>query len=281
MNLDKKLFSDFCKFSKKQLTTKDNDPMYPVLESVFKQRGYDEETKLWYLYLYTTFYHVGSAENLFNKYPKKTKINYNYVRPLLTGIERRGFRGNTNWLVTINSLDKYHTMIDFVSPVKRGGMLGWKEMRMRFEEIKHNGAWSSYKFADLLAHVMHYDIQADDIGSNPSVLGAAQMITGVSIRTAEKSAQFQNELYDKCKKAGVEFTGLDQMETCLCDFHTLTDGRYYVGNDIDMNMKQIPDLPEFWRARKMVFDSKNLGEVNNWEGERKDLKKQYLTKGVI
>lgn len=281
MNLDRKLFSDFCEFSNKQLESKDIDPMYPVLESVFKQRDYDEETKLWYLYLYTTFYHVGSAEEVFNKYPKKTIIDSKNEIYHVTGIERRGFRGNLKWIDTINELERYDSMIDFVSVTKRGGMLGWKEMRMRYQEIKNNGPWASYKFADLLAHVMNYSIQADDIGNNKSVLGCAEVLTGVNSKIVEKSGQLQNDLYDECIKSGVQFTGLDQLETCLCDFHTILDGRYYVGNDIDMNMKQIPDLPEFWKARQEVFDSKFLGENHNWVGERKDKKKQYVDKNLI
>jgi len=255
--------------------------MYPVLESVFKQRGYDEETKLWYLFLYTTFYHVGSAERVFEIYPQKVKINPDKVGAFETGVERRGFRGNLKWVFLVNELDKYDSMIDFVSPTKRGGMVGWKEMRLRFEEMKNNGAWSSYKFADLLAHVMHYPIEADDLGTNPSVLECAEMVLGLDKKYIKVSGNIQNAFLESCKKAGVMFTGLDQLETCLCDFHTVLDGRYYVGNDIDMNMKQIPDKPQFWKARQEVFNHEFLGEKHGYIGERKPLKKKYLNTGKL
>ena len=280
--MNESLFSDFVKFSNKQLESGDIDPMYSILESVFKQRNYDEEQKLWYLFLYTTFYHVGSAEILFDKYPKLTLINKKDVQSMPTGIERRGFRGNLNWVDTVNDLAlNYSSMTDFISPVNRKGMPGWKGMRIQFETIRNNGPWSSYKFADLLAHVMRYDIQADDLGNNPAVLGCAETLTGIGRKTIERTISLQNELFQKSLAAGITFSGLDQLETCLCDFHSALNGHYYVGHDIDMNMKQIPNKDEFWKAREEVFDSKYLGEKNAWSGERKDLKKRYLETGEL
>lgn len=280
--MNQKLFDDFIVFSKKQLESGDIDPMYPVLESVFNQRKYDEEQKLWYLFLYTTFYHVGSAEIIFERFPKLCFINKKDVEPMPTGIERRGFRGNTNWVDTIDDLSySYSSMVDFISPIHRNGMPGWKGMRVQFETLRNNGPWSSYKFADLLAHVMHYDIEADDLGNNPAVLGCAETLTGIGRKTIERTVSFQNELFQKSLDAGIKFSGLDQLETCLCDFHSVLNGHYYVGHDIDMNMKQIPDKMEFWKAREESFESKYLGEKNAWSGERRELKRRYLETGEI
>jgi hypothetical protein len=79
-----------------------------------------------------------------------------------------------------------------------------------------------------------------------------------------------------------------QVETSLCDFHSLVQGGYYLGHDIDQMQAQlldrrVPDRTpqEVWTARAELFTSDLLGEHHGRWGVRPPLKKAYRDHGII
>lgn len=305
--MNEKLAEDFATFAKAQIASGDLDPMYPVLAALYKARGWDRETSLWHTLLYLTWYHVGSAEHVFWACPKPGPLDE--VKAALvvpTGVERRGFRGNGGGHkgrdFVAAALRRAHLQggslaawVDFYASYK--GAVGWRAVRGMIEELPGGGSWSGYKWADLMAHVHGYSITADDIGvggGSPTAGPVPGMVrlTGLPWERCARDSMLQQAMLEEFQARGVPFTGLDQMETALCDFNSLCAGRYYVGHDIDDMMDKLRVVSDgtartswvrdYWKARGSVFPETYLGEVNaRWRGVRKELKRVYADEGRL
>lgn len=290
MNVNRKLFVDFCKFATAHVATGDVDPMYPVLAAAYAAEGLDRETALWRTLLYITWYHIGSADAAWTLLPSPLKAIPTSVRvPRVTGIERRGFRGNTKCYDMLDALlsivfRKYGSLDAWVSS---GEERGWRGVRDSIEAVPYCGPWASYKWADLMKHVHGYNIVADDIGVGGGSATAGPIpgmvrLTGETWQRCAQDTALQNELLGLCRSSGVMFSGLEQMETSLCDFNSLCKGHYYVGHDIDMQQVQLQGCrSSLLAARPKVFPHNVLGELNGWVGLRPNLSVCYRDKGLV
>lgn len=283
------IFDDFCKFANLHVTSGDVDPMYPVLRNVYEWDRLSPEIKLWRTLLYVTWYHVGTAEFMWTGIPAPRLVHPDEVEGLATGIERRGFRGNTkaanfiNDALNLNLFGKKGLLgwLEFKGP------LGWRYARQAFEGLRGAGPWASYKWADLLLNVVGVPILADEIGiggggKTAGPIPGLAYVTGEPLNECIWDPNVWRTLFNQCLMLGVPFQGVDQLETSLCDFNSLVKGRYYVGHDIDMQMEQLKGCHnKFWEARARSFEPKWLGEIGGWNGVRKSLKTTYRDKGVI
>lgn len=282
------LFEDFCTFAAAQVQTGDIDPAYPVLRAVYDAMNADEEQRVWYTFLYVTYYSLKSAHTAWGLLPDARKPERLPI--LTTGIERRGFRGN--------GLAQHHIDCFFEITggqpqhwlhrcAREGGMRGWQTVRRAFETIPYAGTWASYKWADLVANVLQYPITAPDIGvggkgEHAGPVAGLQRLTGKSARECATSIALQQQVYKQARDAGVPFDGIQQFETALCDFNSLCKGTYYMGHDIDMLQESVQGLPPmFTEARLKTLSRDHLGELNGWNGVRKPLKSLYRDTGVI
>ena len=288
MNIKRKLFRDFLQFSEIQLASWDIDPTYPVLKQVYKKRRYDQEQALWHTAIYVTYYHLGSTEIFFAHNPHPTTDTlFPFPTALPTGTERRGFRGQSG---------RVKTHLDHISrrrPIStwlRG--MTWDEIRDSYKSIRFGGDWSSYKFADLLKWVHDFPITASDFGvggggEKAGPIAGMSILTGYPRKECATNIGLQKEFYELCLKRMPHntFYGMDQCETCLCDFNSMLVGRYYPGHDIDQQLEFIrkagPWTGDYLEARRVVFHRNVLGEVNGWLGVRKDLNKLYYETGKI
>lgn len=82
------------------------------------------------------------------------------------------------------------------------------------------------------------------------------------------------------------------VETSLCAYRKFFKGSRYNGFYLDRMLEEIIAIKKFnpkysqmaddlLRLRKSLFNEKYLGELNNWNGIRKDCKKLYKEKGVV
>lgn len=297
-----KLFADFCTFANGQLSSGDLDPTYPLLKEVYKAEALSPERALWRTLLYVTWYSLGSASTVWDKYPDPLLPKPEDVQGLSTGTERRGFRGN---LLSLVHLEKVLDASggDLVSWMKHltrsGGVEGWDSFREEFQKIPHAGPWTSYKFADLLAHVHDFPITASDLGvgggsETAGPIPGMTRLTGRSWKECATSLSLQRDLLGDSMAAKVAFTGLDQLETALCDFNSLCKGNYYCGHDIDLQMEHLParqasipfqsevvETSPFWKARERVFHDSWLGEKSGWFGVRSSFKPIYRDTGRV
>ena len=144
--------------------------------------------------------------------------------PFSTGTERRLFRGRFHDFIThINNFvditgGDIKGWVD--SNVGLGGEDGWSSLRSAFEEVKFNGPWASYKFADLIKHVHKYDITANDIGVGGGSQTAGPIpgmvkLTGRDWKECARDVGLQKGLLKESIGNGVPFDGLDQLRVGL------------------------------------------------------------------
>lgn len=269
------LFKDFVEFSAQQIVTGDIDPAYPVIKNYLKFINSGYTSSVDFLLVYVAFYNLKTADEFFNGQIKD-------VSKVKTGIERRGFRGNKLVLEHLESFDR----TNIFRVVKDGT---WSEIQEEYEKGFYTGSWSSYKFADLCKNVLERDIDAPDLGLGGKGKFAGP-IPGLSLLTGKHWNQcatdmvLQKRFYNKCllSTPGVKFRGLEELETCLCDFNSMYKGHYYSGNDIDKQMEDLEGASDaLWEARRRSFKIHLLGEVKGWKGVRKELKSRYRDEGVL
>lgn len=294
--MNQPVFNDFVRFAKLHVESGDIDPTYPVLKRVYEVRDYTAEQRLWFTLLYVTWYSLESAQRVFSMQPRPGLLADSIRLP--TGIERRGFRGNHLAPQTVNTIwsmvkAAFGSLENWTRSIVDGAPLpevGWVRVRRSFEGFPWCGPWASYKWADLLKNVHDYPITANDIGVGGGSETAGPIpgmvrVTGEHWRRCAEDSSLQWNLLQASRQAGVPFSGLDQLETSLCDFNSLCKGGYYVGHDIDLQMEhfsRLTDADDWWKARRKVFDKMYLGEVGNgWKGVRKERKKFYVERGEI
>lgn len=299
MIVDQKLFDDFRLFAIHHLHSKDIDPAYPYLKRAYELDGVRGNKAIWRTLLYVALYDLGSARLLWGLYPEPARIDQAHLEKglvgfLSTGSERRGFRGSWLFCDMVNEVVE-KSGGDLMMWVMGAAMSGqastmncpvWNLVREQFESVKHNGTWAGYKWADLLKNVHGFSMSAPDIGfgggnkASSPVAGLSKLLC-VDWKRAATDIDLQKEFYYKCLSAGIPYSGIEEMETGLCDFNGLTNGRYYVGHDIDKMMEQLEGFDEAaWRPRDVFLDQYR-GERGGWFGVRKVLKTQYLRTGKI
>lgn len=286
-----RLWDDFTIFAKAQLKTKDIDPAYPVLKAAFDAGGLDEETRLWHLLIYLTYYSLASAEKAWTRVPSKEVYRDFFLPALPTGIERRGMRGNdtaVNHFVTDALGHANGNLTEWMhgALIPSDPKMSWRQVRDRMGEVWGAGSWATYKWADLMKNVMGYPITANDIGlgggsATAGPVPGLALLLGIDPSEVVRREDVQWEAYEVALERGVTFQGIEEFETSLCDFNSLFKGGYYVGHDIDLMQESLPEGSVFWAARRMALPAGTMGEHSGWSGVRKDLKTTYRDSGVI
>lgn len=285
---DPKLFDAFVKFARGQVLSGDIDPSYPLLKTIYASEKLKPEETLWRTLLYVTWYHLGSAEKVWKAHPTAATIDPNRFASLPTGVERRGFRGLTGNVaarafvaaVLARASGSLYRWVDSCGT----GEAGWKNVRKELEAVAGAGPWASFKWADLMKNVHGFSIEAPDIGvggksATSGPIPGMVLLTGCDWKTCALDIGLQKKLLLAAVEKGAPLSGLDQLETALCDFNSLAKGSYYLGHDIDSQMDQLQTAgPGLWEARA-VFPKRYRGELGRppWTGIRKQLKKAFAT----
>lgn len=302
------IFNDFITFAGLQIASTDIDPVYPVLRHSFDAQKLEPEIQAWRLLLYVTWYHLGTAEQAWTRWPfpdilLPTSETSDWLVQAKTGVERRGFRGNIGALCFINDTlseargpKQDRTLIGWIyriSAAYGGGLQperAWDGIRSEFQRARGAGPWASYKWADLVTHVLGFPITASDIGvgGNGKEAGPVTGLMRLTNWTRDwcLRPQTQREFFTQCNLAfqtrGLpSFQGLEQMETALCDFNSLCKGTYYVGHDIDAMMEQLLPTSALWISRSVVIPESYRGEDRGWSGVRRKLKTRYRDTGAL
>ena len=298
--VDEKLLHDIVLFSAAHLDSGDIDPVYPVLRSIIQGRGLSEEEALWTVLCYVAFYNLPSALICLEAYPDGPPSGMDdMIAGLPCGVERRGFRGGTNLKVHMEALAatraRAGSLSDWMAPAVSGNPGdNWTLVNTLVGTVWGNGRWAAYKTAELVEKVLGYPLAPTDCGhqfSSGPRKGIELLYGPVEGNGADAIAVLDArslDLYELVAGSGLELD-LAQLETILCDFHTMWDGRYYVGHDIDQMQEQLHTLDyipesvevEIWQAREAGLSLAYLGERNGWRGVDKARKAEYKRTGQI
>jgi len=279
---------DFTRFGRALILSGDIDPQFPILRSLYKGLDLDQTHALWFSSVYLIYYHLGSACQAWESYPSPDVVQEaDWRRDLPYFKQRRCFRGNDyardqlNSLVEASDGDLSSWVIRLVGG---GGEEGWTRLRSEISTLPYHGPWSSYKFCDMAKFVHHLPITAPDIGTKPGdtagPIAGLTSLTGLSWKQCAEDIQLHRDLLSYLLDEGVPASGLDVLESILCDWQSLIRGRYYVGHDVDRDQEQLHltnnDLSRFlWGARRSIFDPRLLGEVGGWYTVQRHLNGVY------
>lgn len=282
--------ADYARWHWLQIATGDIDPAYPVLKQIGGAVG--AEQTAWLILHHTSYYHLGSGLASFCIAGPGQPLSEDLLR-LPTGTERRGNRSIPNFAKhwqsvreTINR-DAGGSALAWLTP-SASGTAGWDELRTRIEGVHGNGRWASYKIAELSQKVLDTPIRAPDAGHADSTgprkgLG---LLLEIPSGNSDSVIQFLDGATESLRQTLGE-PDVAQVETSLCDFHSLTKGRYYLGKDIDEQLHHLTQVPSALTslalaARRVSFPHAYLPELTGRPaGVDKDRQRHYAQTGEI
>lgn len=286
----------YAQWHRLQVTTGDLDPAYPVLGKLVDAWDLNRDQTAWLIALHVAYYHLGSTLAAFSRTNGSARalpatpaaLDALGLLSLPCATERRGHRSPVALARHLRAIGETHRD-GGNSWYARSGW-DWTRLNDQLVTVEGNGRWAAYKTAELLQKVAQVPMVATDAGHRYSTgprkgleLLYPDLPTGQdpdAIALLDKlTAELSTELGEP---------DLAQVETSLCDFHSLTKGTYYLGHDIDAMLAQLldphvpyPTSPQVWAARVSSFDSTLLGELNGWAGPRVRLKPLYRATGVL
>lgn len=241
----------FTRFARGMHAARDIDPLYPVLAHLFAvvdepgEAPDDADKQVWAVLVYVAFYNLPSALTYLDEtsWQPGALLPAATARSLPTGIERRGLRGG----VVIHHLEdlsrKAYAAGGFASwlapTMSIPPPLRWYEARQRLERVAFNGRWASYKTAEVLQKALRWPLEPPDMGMDGATGPLAGLRTlfpeprtspGGGYSRVDVAEAQGRALLDHLQRAGVP-VDIAEVETLLCDWHSLVEGRYYVGHD--------------------------------------------------
>lgn len=298
----------FSTFGRHMVRSADIDPVYPVLRQLIADLHLDEPGADWLTVLYLAYYELSSAVTAFTRYPDPghhrihDSLLYDLeTLKLPTGIERRGLRDArcmrahlNDWLERFDGRSFFTGATElFIPPQPPHGdqrEFNYGVLEGYLGSVRYNGRWACYKATEVLQKVRDYPVRAVDAGhanSSGPRSGLTLFFPEVTGNGDAAIARLdeQTELLMRCAaEHGLELA-VEECETLLCDFRSLTLGRYYVGHDIDLMLEGVNRASEdtkglLIRARRSL-PKDYRGELFGWDGRDRDAMHAYAQRGAI
>jgi hypothetical protein len=284
---------DLADFARRMLRSRDVDPAYPVLGEL--ELLDTERDALWRSLLYVAYYDLASTQRAIARYPHPDPaiLDDDDVLRLPHGTERRGLRAVAEMRRHLASV------LDELDELDRvGRYLGADDYANRDDvarvlgRIRGNGRWATFKATEILSVVHEWPLSArgaDHAGSTGPRAGLslfyAPLPPGNAPAAIAELDRVTVELLGRLHAEGVPLV-VEELETLLCDFRAMSDGRYYVGHDIDLMLESALKAPDAVRgdliaARRTGLPVAYLGEVQGWVGRSARLTRSYLELGRI
>ena len=278
-----------------QRETQDIDPVYPVLRHFMIQEKVDNDARAWLIFLHVAFYHLGSAAVAWDLTEREPDRIFGAPifgpHPLPCATERRGHRDATRMSQHLRALlDAFdrsggpHALLCAPS---------WAELTERVMSIHGNGRWAAYKTCELAQKVLGVAIVPPDAAHESSTGPRLGLQSVLGPQPAGNRPAVIADLDRRTRRLAVQVgeTDLGYLETSLCDYHSLINGRYYLGHDIDQMLEQLyvgasrgrgnANIVSLLQSRLEVLPVAYLGELTGRTGPDKDRKHVYARTGKI
>jgi Alpha-glutamyl/putrescinyl thymine pyrophosphorylase clade 2 len=294
------LIEDFVTFSDEMIYSKDIDPVYPILAETYDSLDLEDESRLWFTFLYMAYHMLPSATAAFERHPKPGPLDGDMLKlPMM--MQRRNLRGGK----LQSHVASYLRAIEGSSQdswIRNGFRAGEAMREYNFEafwltsqSVWGNGRLAAYKWAEILEYVHGYQMRAPDMRLKDCLgprRGVELVYDMLGAPTAPLNIAGDDVKYRLQEGLGRELRWAE-VETCLCDFAAMLQGRFYVGHDIDEIQEQITDYASrtvwkrqrvpsiLFQAREGAIPHEYLGELMGWQGRDDKLKRSYRTDGLI
>lgn len=268
-----------------QMATKDIDPVYPVLREYMLEHGLSDDERAWLILLHVAYYHLGSALAVHARMPLPGTPRIELAK-LPCATERRGHRDplklTAHWWSLLDAMRAYG------GPYALLCAPSWAELTQRLTLVYGNGRWAAYKTAEMAQKVLGIPLTVPDAAHADSS-GPRKGLSLLYGRLPTDNTQTTIEYLDKLTQRladELDETDLGYVETSLCDFHSLSRGHYYLGNDIDQMLAQLYAVPSkvtvyALDARHQALPREYLGELHGWVGPDPARKTVFMKTGEI
>jgi len=303
LGADGRRLKDYVRWHAAQVTSGDIDPVYPVFDELARAWRLRNEERAWLVFLHVAWYHPGSTLVAFARVPSLAAMPRTAeglaelgLLDLPCNTERRGHR--TRSMLAAHLLQVAEVYRDaggahswaMAALDGAAGTAGWTRLFDALTTLRGNGRWAAYKTVEMLQKVVGLPLVAADAGhaySSGPRKGLVDLGLGVDGNDSAAVAELNRRTDLLAAYLGED--DLAQVETSLCDFHSLVSGHYYLGNDIDSMLgdwlsTRLPPraIPaEAWDAREARFASGLLGEHGGWQGVRPQLRRMYRDRGIM
>tara|TARA_R110000803_G_scaffold53808_7_gene110346 strand:- start:1234 stop:2013 length:780 start_codon:yes stop_codon:yes gene_type:complete len=231
---------NFADFSKVLITSGDLDPDYIFINNVCKKNGWDDERKAEWIALKSVIYNsIGELEFLLHE---KSFANVDY------GNERRKHKRNAElfWQTLYQTAASNKGFYQMFRKVHPNANIALKQLQ-KFQGI---GPWAAWKILDLLNCCLGFQFDFSNVDFR---LAYAYPIKGMLLVAGEDESKYKkvndslyktsmSAVFSQLSEAGVNneqappqyvrAINMQEIETCLCKYHSYFHGHYKAGEDI-------------------------------------------------
>lgn len=298
----KEIHKNFELYSRALIESRDVDPVYPFVKNIIKHYGFEPE---WFIFCYQGFYNLESGIEMCKAMPTRkdwSKKKFGKMREngLLTkfGHERRGTQRRVE-----NQIEMYEAVVEWIddwnelvvgADINGADITDANEFRKSIEAMPNFGSWSAYKIVELFEKSLGFQcLEIPDLGledknfrRNDGPLGGLRWLFDKNRgeeetfdfgKDKQKWLQIFNEFGNRVSKAwGVD---MGETETCLCKYHKMHTGKYWVGHDI----AEFVHMKDYFgnKLYKKLLKNEFKKDLWNLESFPKKLKTSYRDKGLI
>lgn len=244
-NKDVQQYIDFEIYSRALIESRDVDPVYPLVKSIIEHYRFEPE---WFIFCYVAFYNLESVIKFCEEFPNSRTFDPGKFMKLRQtgkfskfGHERRG-----SCRIPNNQVKIFQEGVDFVSAihdhvsgrVESQFLDSNRDFRDNIESLAFHGSWAAFKIAELFEKSLDFtNLTIHDLGlddkdpnRNDGPVGGLRWLYGREHEYNKDIYPVWNEFGSNLAKAwGVD---MGEVETCLCKWHKMMSGKYWVGHDI-------------------------------------------------
>lgn len=235
------MYKDFELYSRALIESNDVDPVYPLVRDIIDHYGFEPE---WFVFCYVGFYSLESGIKMCKEMPSVDDWDEEKFRHLrLTkhlhhfNHERRGTCRNID-----NQVNMFKRIKLWFEELQEGqfynGEINNHSFRKEVMSLPFHGDWASYKIAELFEKSLGCkELEIPDLGlegkrpnKNDGPVGGLRWLYGRDHEYTEDIFPVWNRFGEALAKAwGVD---MGKVETCLCKWHKMMTGKYWVGHDV-------------------------------------------------
>ena len=293
------------------------DPACPMLKFIADKLGLSIEQKFWLAWLYSTCYSAPTAFFMINQLPCPERYTLSEINSWwLKNKPQMIFESDRRYVKNFNEFPKmFESYRNFTRRGQLKTFLKFKgdnnadTYEKVYSAVEKNlyffGRYSIFMYLETIYNLINFPMLATGLNLREARTSRNGLCYALGkddwIRRAGKSAKFTkvqfNYLQAKLSKLYAELlkeypdvpTTYWNLETSLCAYYKLFHAKRYAGYYIDRQMEEIqameklvPDGADWnllWQFRREHFDALSLGEVQGWNGIRKDMMNYFLNTG--